>query len=146
MENNVLPYREERGLSTDELARAAGISVSCLSAIESGRRTARVDHALALAKALGATVEALFAAPSETFDATVESLDSTRASGEFEDLSFANVGANEPLFGVAAVANGRAPLDSLRKVYAPGAAQKISSYFSRTATEEGLARSPARRA
>ncbi len=50
--------------------------------------------------------------------------------------------SGEPLFEVANIANGVATPDSLRRVYPPRKSQTVSSYFSRTAEEEGLALSP----
>jgi DNA-binding XRE family transcriptional regulator len=55
--------RERRGLSQQELAAAAGVSRSQVSAIEHGRHVPAVDAALRLAAAVGQSVEALFAAP-----------------------------------------------------------------------------------
>ncbi len=57
------PLRERRlalGLGQDALARAAGLSRQALSAIEAGRALPSLANALALARALGTTVEALF--------------------------------------------------------------------------------------
>lgn len=50
----------------------------------------------------------------------------------------------EPLFGdVSADGVGAVPAEGTRRVFAPRKSQTISSYYSRTAEEEGLAASPA---
>ena len=53
--------REERGLSLDAVARAAGMAPSTLSRLETGKRRLAVDHLAALARALGTSVDALLA-------------------------------------------------------------------------------------
>ena len=53
--------REERGLSLDALAGAAGMSPSTLSRLETGKRRLAVDHLAPLARALGTSVDALLA-------------------------------------------------------------------------------------
>ena len=53
--------REERGLSLEAVARAAGMSVSTLSRLETGKRRLAVDHLAPLARALGTSVDALVA-------------------------------------------------------------------------------------
>jgi DNA-binding XRE family transcriptional regulator len=55
--------RERAGLSQLELARAAGMSRAAVGAVETGRHVPGVHAALALARVLGTTVEALFGAP-----------------------------------------------------------------------------------
>lgn len=50
--------------------------------------------------------------------------------------------ADEPLFEVSNIANGVSTPESLHRVYPPRRSQTISSYFSKTAEEEGLALSP----
>jgi DNA-binding XRE family transcriptional regulator len=60
------PLREHRrqcGLTQTELAARAGVSRQLVAAVEAGRNTPAVDAALRLARALGTTVEELFAAP-----------------------------------------------------------------------------------
>ncbi|HVB80923.1 MAG TPA: substrate-binding domain-containing protein [Candidatus Binataceae bacterium] len=57
--------RVARGLTQDELARRAGLSRQALGAIESGVYQPGVGVALALARELGDSVEALFGAPAE---------------------------------------------------------------------------------
>ena len=59
-DNDVKAYRTRRGWSQDELARCAGLSRAGISAIETGRLVPSTAAALALAPALGCTVEALF--------------------------------------------------------------------------------------
>lgn len=53
--------REERGLSLDTVAEAAGMAPSTLSRLETGKRRLAVDHLAPLARALGTTVDALLA-------------------------------------------------------------------------------------
>ena len=57
--------RTARGLTQDELARRAGLSRQALGAIESGAYQPGVGAALALARELGHSVEALFGRPAE---------------------------------------------------------------------------------
>ena len=57
--------RTERGLTQDELARRAGLSRQALGAIESGAYQPGVGAALALARELGHSVEALFGSAGE---------------------------------------------------------------------------------
>ncbi len=56
--------RAAHGFSQNELARRAGISRQALGAIEAGQYQPGVSVAIALARELGATVEALFGAES----------------------------------------------------------------------------------
>jgi putative molybdopterin biosynthesis protein len=55
--------RLDLGLSQGAIAQAADLSRQALSALEAGRATPSLQSALALARALGTTVEALFGAP-----------------------------------------------------------------------------------
>jgi transcriptional regulator with XRE-family HTH domain len=55
--------RVQAGLSQEALARATGLSRQAIGAIEGGRHRPGVDAALALAGALGLSVEALFGTP-----------------------------------------------------------------------------------
>lgn len=57
--------RLARGLSQGDLARTAGVTRQAISGIESGRWSPSLDVALALARALDSTVEALFGEPTE---------------------------------------------------------------------------------
>lgn len=56
--------RHDAGLTQAELAERAGVSRALISAVEAGRHLPRVDAALALATALGATAESLFGSAS----------------------------------------------------------------------------------
>lgn len=58
-------HRQRAGRSQQALADEAGLSRQAYGAIEAGRATPGVDVALALARALGTSVEALFAAAAE---------------------------------------------------------------------------------
>ncbi|HVJ85733.1 MAG TPA: substrate-binding domain-containing protein [Caulifigura sp.] len=60
--NRVRELRLKLGLTQGELASRAGVSRPSITAIESGRITPSVTAAVAIARALGATVEATFAA------------------------------------------------------------------------------------
>jgi transcriptional regulator with XRE-family HTH domain len=53
--------REERGLSLEAVARAAGMAPSTLSRLETGKRRLAVDHLAPLARALGTSVDELLA-------------------------------------------------------------------------------------
>jgi transcriptional regulator with XRE-family HTH domain len=53
--------REERGLSLDAVADAAGMAPSTLSRLETGKRRLAIDHLAPLARALGTSVDALLA-------------------------------------------------------------------------------------
>jgi molybdate-binding protein/transcriptional regulator with XRE-family HTH domain len=63
--NRVRQYRTSRGWSQADLARRAGISRAAVSAVEIDRLVPSVAAGLALAAALGCTVEALFG-PADT--------------------------------------------------------------------------------
>jgi molybdate-binding protein/transcriptional regulator with XRE-family HTH domain len=68
--NRVREERLARGLSQADLAQRAGISRTAVTAMEGNRLVPSVAAALALAKALGTTVEALFGEPGSTETAT----------------------------------------------------------------------------
>ena len=53
--------REARGLSLEAVARAAAMSPSTLSRLETGKRRLAVDHLAPLARALETTVDELLA-------------------------------------------------------------------------------------
>lgn len=63
--------RERSGLSQAQLAERAGVSRQVVVTVEAGRHSPSVDAAMRLARALGASVEGLFAAPVEQVDAVV---------------------------------------------------------------------------
>jgi putative molybdopterin biosynthesis protein len=65
IETTLRRARAARGLTQDELARRAGLSRQALGAIESGAYQPGVGAALALARELGHSVEALFGTPAE---------------------------------------------------------------------------------
>lgn len=60
--------REDAGLTQAELASMAGVSRQLVGSLEAGRHLPRVDAALALARALGVTTEALFGPDDRTTD------------------------------------------------------------------------------
>lgn len=72
LDNVVRAFRERRGWSQQDLSDRAGLSRAGVSAIETGRLAPSTAAALALARALGCTVEDLFrlrsAAPAEADD------------------------------------------------------------------------------
>lgn len=49
-------YREQKGMSQTELAKAVGISQSEISSYESGVKSPRVNVALAIAEVLGVKI------------------------------------------------------------------------------------------
>jgi transcriptional regulator with XRE-family HTH domain len=55
------PPREERELSPEAVARAAGMAPSTLSRLETGKRRLAVDRLAPLTRALGTSVDALLA-------------------------------------------------------------------------------------
>lgn len=57
--------REERGLSLEEVAKAADMAPSTLSRLETGKRRLAVDHLAPLARALGTSVDALLTPPKQ---------------------------------------------------------------------------------
>ncbi|HEY5319202.1 MAG TPA: helix-turn-helix transcriptional regulator, partial [Solirubrobacteraceae bacterium] len=57
-------HRLQCGLTQAELALRAGVSRQLIAAVEAGHNAPAVDAALGLARALGTTVEELFAEPS----------------------------------------------------------------------------------
>src|SRR3954470_12422459 len=60
MHDRFLAARRLAGLSQTELASRAGVSRSLVAALEGGRNTPSVAAGIALARALGVTVEELF--------------------------------------------------------------------------------------
>ncbi|GAA1729476.1 substrate-binding domain-containing protein [Aeromicrobium alkaliterrae] len=63
MNDRIQAERRARGWSQAELARRAGVSRPLVGAIEAGRQDPGVTAAMGLARALGTTVEDLFAPP-----------------------------------------------------------------------------------
>lgn len=56
-ENPIKVWREHRGLTQQELAEAAGLSPSCLSQIESGKRRGTTDVLAKIASALNVSLD-----------------------------------------------------------------------------------------
>ncbi len=73
--------RIARGLTQDQLARRAGLSRQALGAIESGVYQPGVGAALALARELGHTVEALFGMPAELPQLEADWIEERQAPG-----------------------------------------------------------------
>jgi len=125
-ENRVRAVRESRGWSQAELARACGLSRQALSAIESGRYVPNTAVALQLARALGCTVEELFAPLTEEVVEAEWAIESTpnprvclgRVRDRWVAWPLVGVSATSPADGLLTgeVACGRArirPLSSL---------------------------------
>lgn len=84
MSNNLRVARKAAGLEQEELASRSGISQGTISRIERGSPAPSVETALALARALGLTVEDLFAASEAAPDGPVvvrEGFDQSSAEG-----------------------------------------------------------------
>ena len=60
LHNRIGPLEHRLGLSDDALARAAGLSRAHLNRIKNGTIVPRIDTALAIARALGVSVAAVF--------------------------------------------------------------------------------------
>lgn len=106
--------REARGESQAALARRAGVSRPLVSAIENGRLTPSVTAALALARALDTTVEALFS-PAGASDAPAWLGDAKAGTRLWQ----ASVGGRQWLYPVEATALGLPPHDAVVRVEGP---------------------------
>lgn len=76
--DRIQALRVARGWSQTELANRAGVTRQLVGALEAGRHTPNVAAALGLARALGASVEDLFASRG---DQTVDVLDNPQPAG-----------------------------------------------------------------
>ena len=85
--------REQRGLSLDAVASAAGMATSTLSRLETGKRRLAVDHLTPLARALGTTVDALLA-PEPNADPRVRL--KTRTVNGMQVLPLSRAGGDGP--------------------------------------------------
>jgi transcriptional regulator with XRE-family HTH domain/molybdate-binding protein len=63
--DRIRALREDQGWSQSELAERAGVTRQLVGAVEAGRHSPNVGAAIGLARALGVTVEELFAQPAE---------------------------------------------------------------------------------
>lgn len=77
--NRVREFREKAGLTQAQLASAADVTVGTISQVELGNVSPRTATALAIARALQATVEELFYLPSGSSD-TLETTGTETAS------------------------------------------------------------------
>jgi len=68
---NLKVLRFQRGLTLEDVAQRAGLTRSYLSKVERGLSTPSIESALAIAKALGVTVDHLFGRPSQGDDISV---------------------------------------------------------------------------
>lgn len=105
--------RAERGLTLADVAERAGLDVSTLSRLESGKRRLALDHVPALAAALGVSTDALLAAP-VTQDPRVRA-----RSHRFEGLTLRPLTRRETpgglkAFRVTVSATRRQPPETLR--------------------------------
>jgi len=60
MENTVIELRHERGLSQEDLARAAGVSRQTIISIEKGRYSPSLALAFTLADIFDTSIESMF--------------------------------------------------------------------------------------
>ena len=65
MENCIRDLRKAAGVSQEELAKQCGVSRQTINAIENNKYDPTLSLAFSRAKALGTTVDALFAPPSD---------------------------------------------------------------------------------
>lgn len=137
--------RRERGWSQRELARRSGISRAEVSAIETARVSPSIATGLALARALGRTVEALFS-PSDDVARALWAYPPRTSAGRFWE---ARVGDRRLLYPVESTAlgevphNGRFCRDSLDRE--PGAAVEESIVLAGCDPAVGLLASELRR-
>lgn len=59
--NRIAQYRRAKGLTQEEAARAAGITLNAWYLIEHGKRTPTIATARKIAAVLGVTIDELFA-------------------------------------------------------------------------------------
>lgn len=114
--------RQARGFSQQQLAGMAAVSRQAVSAVESGLSDPSLRVALALARALGLTVEELFGpgAPERQVDVQpVASLD--EAGGRVRLASVGDSLVALPLSGAAVTRDGFVPADGLAGTEPPGA-------------------------
>jgi Zn-dependent peptidase ImmA (M78 family)/transcriptional regulator with XRE-family HTH domain len=80
----VRSLRERMGWSQSELARRAGIGVSTLSDIESGRSAPRLDTVVALANALGVPLETLLRATENPLEVYLHAIETPQNLGALQ--------------------------------------------------------------
>ncbi|MGC1678040.1 MAG: substrate-binding domain-containing protein [Candidatus Binataceae bacterium] len=119
--------RAAHGLSQNELARRAGISRQALGAIEAGQYQPGVSVALALARELGATVEALFGADSPNQVAAAVPVSVKLAAGSH--VALARVGGRVVAIPAAAVQHNLTAADGIVSAVAARSAS-IAAYVS----------------
>ncbi len=104
--NDVGRLRRERRWSQQELAKRSGVSRAEVSAVENARLSPSIGTALALARALGRTVEELFALPGA--EGAAWAFPPRTKSGRFWE---ARLGARRLLFPAEPTALGVVPHD-----------------------------------
>jgi len=107
IENELARLRRERGWSQRELARRGEVSRAEVSAIETARLSPSIATGLALARALGRTVEEIFSPPDDVGH-PVWAYPPRTSSGRFWE---ARVGVRRLLFPVESTALGMVPHD-----------------------------------
>ena len=119
--------RQARGFSQEQLAAIAGVTRQGISALESGRSDPSLRVALALARALGLSVEELFGPGEPISPLTAESVAPLASQGE--RVSLAQVGDRFialPLLGDAGTRLGFLPAGGL--TVAPESAPRASGH------------------
>lgn len=119
--------RAALGLSQNDLARRAGISRQALGAIEAGQYQPGVSVAIALARELGATVEALFGVESPGQIAAAMPVSVKLAAGSH--VTLARVGGRVVAIPAAAVQHQLTAADGIVSTVA-GRSASIAAYVS----------------
>jgi len=127
--------RAAHGLSQNDLARRAGISRQALGAIEAGQYQPGVSVALALARELGATVEALFGAESSGQIAAAVPVSVKLAAGSH--VALARVGGRVVAIPAAAVQHHLIAADGIVSAVA-GRGASVAAYVSATEIDATL--------
>ena len=120
--------RQARGFSQQQLARMAGVSRQAVSAVESGLSDPSLRVALALARALGLTVEEMFGARTPAPQVDAQPLSPLGDGGGRVTLAaVGNTFVALPLSGAAVSRSGFIPADGLAGPAAAGPGRSIRS-------------------